>query len=119
MREAIRGGRSRSARPFASPAIFCSLSRAPLKTPQAQVVPEALLKSTRALSNEPGNGAIHLTGFIQGAGINEICRDYHLNKYSSASGVVERARGNMVNDRQFRRRVEKRGAMLVKSKMEG
>ena len=56
MREAITGGRNRSARPFASPAIFRFLSRAPVKTPQAhQVVTEALLKSTRGLSRDPGN----------------------------------------------------------------
>jgi hypothetical protein len=79
------------------------------------VEPEALLKSKRGISNEPRNVAIYLTRLIRGAGLVEICREYHLNKYSSASSVVARVRDRIAKDRQLRRRVEKRGVMLTKS----
>ena len=83
-----------------------------------RVLPEALLKSKRGISNEPRNVAIYLTRFIRGAGLTEICREYHLNKYSSASSAVERVKGHMAKDRQFRRHVEKLGVMLTKSQTE-
>lgn len=77
-----------------------------------------LLKSKRGTFNEPRNVAIYLSRTLRGEGLHEICREYQLKKYSSASSVIERVRDQMSNDQQFRRRVEQLRLMLIKSQTE-
>jgi chromosomal replication initiation ATPase DnaA len=48
-----------------------------------------LIKSKRGTFNEPRAVAIYLTRMIRGEGLMDICKDYNLKKYSSASSVVK------------------------------
>jgi len=76
---------------------------------------EDLLKSRRGTSNEPRNVAIYLTRRLRGDGLNEICREFYMKRYSSASSAIERVRVQISKDRQFKKRVEKLELMLIKS----
>jgi len=42
---------------------------------------------------------------MRGEGLMDICKDYNLKKYSSASSVVETVRKKLMEDRKFRKRV--------------
>ena len=77
-----------------------------------------LLKSKRGSFNEPRDVAIYLTRRLRGNSLDEICRQYKLSKYSSASSVIERVQGNISKNRQFREHVEKLRSMITKSQTE-
>jgi chromosomal replication initiation ATPase DnaA len=68
--------------------------------------------------NEPRNVAIYLTRQLRGENLAEICREYGLSKYSSASSVIERVGIRMSTDRQFGKRVEAISQLLRKSQAE-
>ena len=76
---------------------------------------EDLLKSKRGVYNEPRNVAIYLTRRLRGDGLDEICREFHMKRYSSASSAIERMRVQISKDQQLRERVEKLRLMLAKS----
>jgi hypothetical protein len=42
---------------------------------------------------------------IRNDGLLDICKDYNLKKYSSASSVVEKVRERLLRDRKLRNRV--------------
>ena len=44
----------------------------------------------------------------------DICKDYNLKKYSSASSVVENVERRLLKDRQFRNRVNELSQRLIK-----
>jgi putative transposase len=75
---------------------------------------EDLLRSQRGLFNEPRNVAIYLTR-RRGEGLDEICREFGMKRYSSASSVIERVRVRITKDRQFKKRVDQLGLLLTKS----
>ena len=77
-----------------------------------------LLKSKRGTFNEPRGVAIYLTRTIRGEGLMDICRYYHLKKYSSASSVVENVKKKLLKDREFRKRVNELSRELIKSQPE-
>jgi hypothetical protein len=52
--------------------------------------------------NEPRNVAIYLILRLRGEGVGEICREFHLNRYSSASSATERVKVKMSRDRQLK-----------------
>ena len=79
---------------------------------------EDLLKSKRGTFNEPRSVAIYLTRQLRGENLAEICREYGLSKYSSASSVIERVGTKMSTDRQLRKRVAKIRQVLTKSQTE-
>ena len=53
------------------------------------ITKEELVKSKRGTFNEPRCVAIYLTRMIRSDGLIDICKDYNLKKYSSASSIVE------------------------------
>jgi chromosomal replication initiation ATPase DnaA len=79
---------------------------------------QELLKARRGVMNEPRNVAIYLTRQLRGDNLAEICREYGLSKYSSASSVIERVGIRMSADRQFGKRVEEISQLLRKSQAE-
>lgn len=76
---------------------------------------QGLLKSKRGIYNEPRNVAIYLTRRLRGEGLDQICREFHMKRYSSVSSAIERVRVQISKDRQFKKRIEKLRLMLVKS----
>lgn len=77
-----------------------------------------LVKSKRGTSNEPRGVAIYLTRMIRSDGLMDICKDYNLKKYSSASSIVENVKKKLLKDRKFRNRVNKLSQKLIKSQPE-
>jgi chromosomal replication initiation ATPase DnaA len=63
------------------------------------------VKSKRGTFNEPRSVAIYLTRMIRSDGLVDICKDYNLKKYSSASSIVENVKKKLLEDRKFRNRV--------------
>ncbi|NVM21721.1 MAG: transposase [Desulfobacterales bacterium] len=66
-----------------------------------------LLKSKRGLFNEPRNVAIYLTRVLRSAPLVEICEEFGMNRYSSASSSLQGPQTQMSRDRQLRKRVER------------
>ncbi len=67
---------------------------------------DALYISRRGISNEPRNVAIYLLRTLRGDNLEEIGRDFNINRFSSASSVVERMKGRVSKNRQLKKRVE-------------
>jgi len=82
------------------------------------ITKEELVKSKRGTLNEPRGVAIYLTRMIRNDGLIDICKDYNLKKYSSASSVVENVKKKLLKDREFRNRVNKLSRELIKSQSE-
>jgi len=55
---------------------------------------------------------------IRSEGLRDICKDYNLKKYSSASSVVENVKKKLLKDRKFRKRVTGLSQQLNKSQTE-
>jgi putative transposase len=77
-----------------------------------------LIKSKRGTVNEPRNVAIYLTRMIRSDGPMDICKNYNLKKYSSASTVVENVKKKLSKDREFRNRVSELSKKLINSQPE-
>jgi REP element-mobilizing transposase RayT len=77
-----------------------------------------LVKSKRGTFNEPRGVAIYLTRMIRSDGLMDICKDYNLKKYSSASSIVENVKQKLSKGRKFRSRVKELGDKLIKSQTE-
>jgi REP element-mobilizing transposase RayT len=77
-----------------------------------------LLKSKRGTFNEPRGVAIYLTRMIRSDGLMDICKDYNLKKYSSASSIVENVKKKLLKDRKFRKRVNELRQKLTKGQPE-
>ena len=58
---------------------------------------------------------IYLTRRLRGDGLGEICREFQMKRYSSASSAIERVRTQISKDRRLRKRVDKLRLMLIKS----
>ena len=71
------------------------------------ITKEELIKSKRGLFNEPRGVAIYLTRMIRSDGLIDICREYNLKKYSSASSVVDGVKQRLSKDGNFCNRVKK------------
>ena len=82
------------------------------------ITKEELMKSKRGLINEPRSVAIYLTRMIRSDGLIDICRNYNLKKYSSASSVIEGVKERLPKDRNFRNRVKRLGNKLIKGQPE-
>ena len=77
-----------------------------------------LVKSKRGIFNEPRSVAIYLTRMIRRDGLIDICKDYNLKKYSSASSIVENVKKKLLKDRKFSNRVNELSKKLIKSQTE-
>jgi len=55
---------------------------------------------------------------IRSDGFMDVCEDYNLKKYSSASTVVENGKKKLLKDRKFRNRVNELSKKLIKSQPE-
>jgi len=62
---------------------------------------------------EPRSVAIYLTRMIRRDGLIDICKNYNLKKYSSASSVVEGVKKRLSKDRTFRKRVKDLSEKLI------
>ena len=78
-----------------------------------QVDEKDLLKSKRGEFNEPRNVSIYLTRRLRGDGLREICKEFHIKRYSTASSAIERVKAQILKDRQLRKRVEKLRLILT------
>ena len=76
-----------------------------------------LVKSKRGTFNEPRGVAIYLTRMIRSEGLMDICKDYNLKRYSSASSVVENVKKKLLKDRKFGKSVNKLSQQLIKSQL--
>ncbi|RLB31608.1 MAG: transposase [Deltaproteobacteria bacterium] len=76
---------------------------------------EDLTRSKRGVFNEPRNVAIYLVRTLRGANLDEICREFHLSRHSSASSVIERTKNQIKVDRKLRRRVERIRSRVIRS----
>jgi REP element-mobilizing transposase RayT len=76
-----------------------------------------LVKSKRGTFNEPRAVAIYLTRMIRREGLMDICREYNLKRYSSASSVVENVKKKLLKDRKFGKSVNKLSQQLIKSQL--
>ena len=76
---------------------------------------EDLLTSKGGILNEPRNVAIYLTWRLRAEGLDEIYRQFHRWRYSSASSAIERVKIQILKDRHLKKRIEKLRLMLIKS----
>lgn len=65
----------------------------------------ALLTSKRGTFNEPRNIALYLTRRLRGDGLSELCKEFQMKRYSSASSMIEGLRTQMSRDKQLRKRL--------------
>jgi putative transposase len=82
------------------------------------VTQEELSRSKRGTFNEPRGVAIFLTRMIRTDGLMDICQDYHLKKYSSASSIIDSVKKKLLQDRKFRYRVNTLNQVLRKGQPE-
>ena len=68
---------------------------------------EILHKSKRGTWNEPRNVVIYLFRQLRGEGLDEICGEFGLKRYSSAGSVVGKVKVRLTKEREFRKRVGK------------
>jgi REP element-mobilizing transposase RayT/transposase len=78
------------------------------------ITKDKLVKSKRGTFNEPRAVAIYLTRMIRAEGLMDICKDYTLKKYSSASSVVESVKKKLLKDGKLRKRVNELSQQLIK-----
>ncbi len=76
---------------------------------------EVLLKSKRGTFNEPRNVAIYLCRRLRADRLDEICQEFGMKRYSTASSVLERVKVHQSRDRRFQKRVEELRLILTKS----
>jgi putative transposase len=80
-----------------------------------QVTENELMVSRRGFFNEPRNIAIYLTRRLRGDSLQEVARQFHISKYSSASSVIERVKTALSSDRKMKERVDKISSSISKS----
>ncbi|MDY6951758.1 MAG: helix-turn-helix domain-containing protein, partial [Thermodesulfobacteriota bacterium] len=68
---------------------------------------DELYRSRRGQFNEPRNVAILLTRKLRRDSLKEIGQQFHMEKYSSVSSVIERMKKQMLADRNLKKRVDR------------
>ena len=68
---------------------------------------DELYRSRRGQFNEPRNVAIFLTRKPRRDSLKEIGHQFHMEKYSSISSIIERMKKQMVADRNLKKRVDR------------
>ena len=64
-----------------------------------------LFLSRRGTFNEPRNISIYLIRMLRSDGLIDICQEYNLKKYSSASSIIESVKKRISKDKKFCNRV--------------
>ena len=67
---------------------------------------DKLHTSKRGVFNEPRAVAIYLARMLRKDGLDTICREFSMSRYSSASSVMERVKRQMSKDRKLKMRIE-------------
>ena len=68
---------------------------------------DELYRSRRGQFNEPRNVAIFLTRKLRRDSLKEISHQFHMEKYSSISSIIERMKKQMSADRNLQKRVDR------------
>ena len=68
---------------------------------------EDIFISRRGISNEPRNVAIFLLRNLKGSKLDEIGREFDINKYSSVSTIIVRTKQRAIKDRKFKSGLKK------------
>lgn len=68
---------------------------------------DELYRSRRGQFNEPRNVAIFLTRKLRQDSLKEIGHQFHMEKYSSVSSIIERMKNQMLVDRNLKKRVDR------------
>ena len=66
-----------------------------------------LYRSTRWAFNEPRNVAVFLIRKLRCDGLQEIGRQFRMEKYGSISSIIERMKKKMLKDRNLKRRMDR------------
>ena len=74
---------------------------------------EALYASRRGFFNEPRNAAIYLMRTLRGDALDQIGKEFHMNRYSSVSSAIQRMNARIAADRKLRRTIEKVKAKVM------
>ncbi len=70
--------------------------------------------SKRGVFNEPRNVAIFLTRVLRKDGLESICREFSMGRYSSASSAIERVKRQMSKNRKLKMRVDNIRLQIIK-----
>ena len=70
--------------------------------------------SKRGVLNEPRNVAIFLTRVLRKDGLESICREFSMGRYSSASSAIERVKRQMSKNRKLKMRVDNIRLQIIK-----
>ena len=68
---------------------------------------DELYRSRRGQFNEPRNIVIFLTRKLRRDSLKEIGHQFHMEKYSSISSIIERMKKQMLADRNLKKRVDR------------
>ena len=76
---------------------------------------EGLMVTRRRIANEPRNVAIYLVRRYTGATLENIGREFKMNKYSSVGSVIERMRVQILEDKRLRKNIAELEKKLIMS----
>jgi REP element-mobilizing transposase RayT len=76
---------------------------------------DELYRSRRGQFNEPRNVAVFLIRKLRRDSLKEIGRQFHVEKYSSISSIIERMKRQMLTDRDLKKRVDRVTDGVIKS----
>jgi REP element-mobilizing transposase RayT len=74
-----------------------------------------LYKSQRGFFNEPRNVSIYLMRRLRRERLKQICERFQMEKYSSASSVIERMKARLKKDNKLKNTIEKISNLVLKS----
>ncbi len=74
-----------------------------------------LYKSQRGFFNEPRNVAIYLMRKLRRDRLRRICEQFQMEKYSSASSVIERMKERLSRDKKLKNRIKEITELTTKS----
>ena len=75
---------------------------------------KSLLTLRRGRINEPRRVAVYLSRKHTAATLERIATEFNMNKYSSASSIIERTKAKMATDKKLKKKVEKIEKQLIK-----
>ena len=71
-------------------------------------------RSGEGVFNEPGDVAVSLTRRLRGDSLNEVGKQFHMNKYSFVGSVIERMKVEISRDSAIKRRVDQLTKLLAR-----
>ena len=76
---------------------------------------DELYKTKRGITNEPRNVSIYLTRRLRKDSLNEIGKQYKIEKYSSVSSILERVKKLMKEDSTLAKHIDEVSSNITKS----